>query len=300
MHKESSSPLVVHLLLLLMILLASTSFPVGAMITHALSPEILMFLRFFVAAAMFLPFLINKKGAFPNRKSLIGYLILSLPLVIFFWCMFESLRYTSVLNTGAIYTVVPAITAIFAFIINRELTNKMRSFGLVLGTMGALWIVFRGSIESLLTLNLNYGDLIFFIGCIFLGLYNPLVKKFYRGEPMEIMTFWVLFLGSACLLLLSGKTILEVKWYAIESKVYWGILYLSLFSTLITFFILQYGVVRIGATKVGAYGFLTPLFVIIMSLILGMENFDPVIVPGMAMVLGALFLIQRKPRHTIN
>ena len=276
-----------------MIILASTSFPVGAIITHALSPEILMFLRFIVAAAMFLPFILNKKGAIPNGKSIIGYLILSLPLVIFFWCMFESLRFTSVLNTGAIYTIVPVITAVFAFVINKELTNKLRTMGLVIGTIGAMWIVFRGSIDSLLSLNLNYGDLIFFIGCIFLGLYNPLVKRFYHGEAMEIMTFWVLFLGSLCLLIISGNSILEVSWLEIESKVYWGILYLSLFSTLITFFILQYGVVRIGATKVGAYGFLTPLFVIIMSFMLGMENFDPVIVPGMAMVLGALFLIQR-------
>lgn len=213
--------------------------------------------------------------------------------------MFESLRYTSVTNTGALYTIVPAITAICAFLINRELTGRQRSAGLVIGTIGALWIVFRGDFNAFVTLKLNYGDFIFLLGCLFLGSYNPLVKRFYSGEPMEIMTFWVLFFGSMLLLAVSGASMLEVNWFSIGYDVYGGIFYLSLFSTLITFFLLHYCTVRIGATKVAAYGFLTPVFVIAISVLIGMDEFEIIIVPGLLLIIGAMILIQRERKIVV-
>jgi len=289
----------VHGLMLLTIILAASSFPIGATITNGLPPEIMMFLRFLLAAFLFAPFVFIKYGfKLPSSRSFIYYLLLSIPLVIFFWCMFESLRYTSVLNTGALYTTVPAITAICAYFINREITGKMRFLGLLLGTIGALWIVFRGNFDAFIELDLNYGDLIFISGCLFLGFYNPLVKRFYLGEPMEVMTFWVLLSGSAWLLIVSGKDIIHVDWHNIEHNIYAGILYLSLFSTLITFFLLNYSTVRIGATKVGAYGFLTPVFVIIISIIAGMETFELIIAPGVLLIVGAMFLILKENINT--
>lgn len=285
--------------MLLMVILVAGSFPVGAIITHALPPDVLMFIRFLTAAALFAPFVLIKNGvSLPSQTALLGYAFLSLPLVIFFWCMFESLRYTSVQNTGALYTVVPALTALFAFIINKETTSKIRSFGLLLGALGALWIVFRGDKEALLSLNMNYGDGVFLAGCVFMGLYNPMIKRVYTGEPMELMTFWVILFGSGWLLLLSATKLGSIDWPSIELKVYAGVLYLSLFTTLFSFFLIQFGTLKLGPTKVSAYSFLTPLFVIVLSIVIGLETFNIVIVPGIIMVLVAMLLVQHENHST--
>lgn len=290
-----------HGLMLVTTILAASSFPVGAVITNELPPAVMMFGRFLLAAILFAPYVFIKNGfVFPSSKKIIQYAFLSIPLAAFFWCMFESLRYTSVINTGALYTLVPAITAVYALFINKEVTNKFRSLGLILGTVGALWIVFRGDLGALFGLKLNYGDLIFILGCLFLGLYNPLVKKFYSGEPMEIMTFWVLLLGAFLLLIVSIKSILTVEWYSIKSSLYVGILYLSLFSTLITFFLLQLCVIKIGATKVAAYGFLTPLFVILISVLIGMGRLELVTLPGILLVIIAMLIIQKEPKQNLS
>jgi len=260
-----------------------------------------MFLRFLLASALFAPYVIVRHGfKIPPLKRIVGYGVLSIPLVVFFWCMFESLRYTSVLNTGALYTTVPAITAILALLINGEASGKMRSMGLFVGTLGALWIVFRGNIDAFINLNLNYGDLVFFLGCFFLGFYNPLVKKFHQGEPSEEMTFWVLLLGSLWLLIGSGKGIVDIDWFEIERPVYSGIAYLAVFSTLITFFLLHYCTVRLGATKTSAYGFLTPVFVVLLSVLLGMEEFEAVLAPGLFMIVVAMLMIQRDSRKRVE
>lgn len=290
---EENSKRNAHGFMLLSILLAATSFPVGAAITNDLPPAVMMFIRFLLAALLFLPYLMFKNTLnIPSIKKIFGYVLLSIPLAVFFWCMFESLRYTSVINTGALYTLVPAITALYALIINKEVTRKFRSLGLLIGTLGALWIVFRGSYAALINLNLNYGDFIFIVGCLFLGLYNPLIKKVYSGEPMEVMTFWVLMCAAGWLLLVSAPQLIDIDWVNVSSKVYAGILYLSLFTTLITFFLLQLSVVRIGPTKVAAYGFLTPIFVILISMVIGTEHFELITLPGMLMVVGAMCIIQ--------
>ena len=190
----------VHALMLFIMVLIAGSFPVAGFITNALSPELMMFIRFLLAALLFSPFVFIKHGwHIPPLEQLLAYAFISIPLVVFFWCMFESLRHTSVVNTGALYTTVPAITAVFAYYINKDKTSPRRKMGLIIGTIGALWIVFRGDVQAFTGLGLNYGDLIFLVGCLFMGVYNPLIKRFYKNEPMELMTFWVILIGSVWL-----------------------------------------------------------------------------------------------------
>jgi drug/metabolite transporter (DMT)-like permease len=283
----------VHGLMLLAIILAASSFPVGAIIANELPPAVLMFIRFLLAALLLLPLVTHKYGIkIPELKLLLRYAALSAPLAVFFWCMFESLRYTSVVNTGALYTLVPAFTAISTYFINKEITNNFRIFGLLVGTLGALWIVFRGNIDLFIGMDLNYGDVIFIFGCISLSLYNPMIRRLHTGEPMIVLTFWILITGSIWLLLLSLKDISQIDWKHIDNAVYLWIIYLALFTTLITFFIINFSTIKIGATKVAAYGFLTPFFVILISLIVGLEKFEMILLPGIILILGSMLFIQ--------
>lgn len=294
---RSYSTRVVHGLMLLMVAFVASSFPVGALITSGLPPEVMMFIRFLTASLLFLPYVFIKNGwHFPRYIKLIQYAVLSIPLVVFFWCMFEGLRHTSAINTGAIYTTVPAITAFYVFVLKQGKTSRRRALGLFVGTLGALWIVLQGDINALLNFEFNYGDSLFLLGCLFLGAYNPLIKKFYSGEAMEVMTFWVISIGSVWLLLLSIPSIGDVVWESVSYQVYLGIGYLALFTTLLSFFLLQLGTLSIGATQVAAYGFLTPIFVVILNLMMGMSHFDWLLLPGMFLVFVAMRLVQTEGR----
>ena len=291
----SKSTLHVHACMLLTILLASSSFPVGKAITHGMPPMILMLLRFVIGALLFAPYIFMKYGIKGiSLKDLVRYAVLSIPLVIFFPAMFESLRFTSALNTGALYTLVPGITAIYALIMNKEKVGKVKMIGLLIGVVGALWINFRGDLDSLLRFDFNKGDLIFLAGCLSLAFYNPLVKRLYRNEPMEVMTFWTLTTGSVWLLILSGTDIWTINWIQIEPKIYGGVVYLAFFSTLCTFFLMQYSTVRIGATKSAAYSYLTPVFVLCIDLLIGKNIPVLPLFPGILLVILAMLLIQRE------
>jgi drug/metabolite transporter (DMT)-like permease len=206
--------------------------------------------------------------------------------------MFEALRHTSALNTGALYTTLPAITALASYFILGQGISQSKAIGLIMGTLGALWIVFRGDVNALLALELNKGDLLFLLGCVALSIYNPLMKKLYEGEPQELMTFWVLVFGSLFLLLLSLTSLNGINWLAVPLKAYVGIGYLALFTTLITFFLLQIGTVRLGPTKVAAYSYLTPLLVLMLTVSMGFEQLSWGLLPGAILVFAAMLIIQ--------
>ena len=126
-----------------------------------------------------------------------------------------------------------------------------------------------------------------------MGCYNPLIKYFYKDEPMEVMTFWVILIGALWLFLLSFNQLDQIKWQSIELEVILGLLYLSVFTTLGSFYVIQFSTVKLGATNVAAYGFLTPIFVIFLSVIIGLEVFNWLILPGIGLVLVSMYLIQK-------
>jgi len=274
--------------------LVSTSFIVGAAIAPGLDPAVLMLVRFLLAALLFAPYVLARHGlASPGRAGLARYAAISAPLVVFFWCMFTALRSTSALNTSALFTLVPSFSGIYSALLVRERLGGQRLIALGLGMIGALWIIFRGSPERLLALELNRGDLLFLAGCLAMGLYTPLIKLLHREEPMAVMTFWILVTGSGWLLLLSGSKLVGVEWRMVEGEVWLGIFYLALFTTVVTFFLTQFATLRLGPTRVMAYSYLYPGLVLLFNWALG-HGWPPVMtLPGVVIVLGAMVVLQR-------
>ena len=98
-----------HALAFLMTVIISTSFPLGEHITHGLDPAVLMCTRFVLAALLMAPIVAWREGLrLPPPRAFVRYFTLGALLAFFFWCMFEALRYTSALNTSAVFRSCPA------------------------------------------------------------------------------------------------------------------------------------------------------------------------------------------------
>jgi len=290
------SPLVIHLLMLLCATLVSTSFTVGAAIAGDLDPAVLTLVRFVTAGIILAPIVKLRTGLQFSWSFLGRCTIISGCLVIFFWCMFLALRYTTALNTSVIFTLVPSMSGIYAMILVRERLPGAQLAALAVGMIGAIWVIFRGDLDLLLAMHWNKGDLIFLAGCVCMGLYTPLIKMLHRSESMLAMTLWVLVTGSCWLLLLSGWKLLAVDWGNVAAKTWAGILYLSIFTTVITFFLTQFCVPYIGPTRAMAYSYLYPGLVLIIDLLLG-HGLPPVaVLPGVAIVLLAMVVLQFSPK----
>jgi drug/metabolite transporter (DMT)-like permease len=286
-----------HILMLVAAFIVSTSFTVGAAIATGLDPAILTLIRFVLAAVFFLPYVYWRYGLDrPTLSDLGRYSFISGALVAFFWLMFLSLRTTTALNTSVIFTLVPGISGIYSAIILRERLGRYRLAALFFAMAGALWVIFQGDLSKLLSLELGKGDLIFFYGCLFMAAYTPLVKLLHRGESMAVMTFWVLVTGALWLLLLGGNRIASVDWPNVELIVWIGIVYLAIFSTIITFFLTQIATIRLGPTRVMAYSYLYPPLVLLLDWGFG-HGLPPLrTMVGLLLIIPAMIIVQRGSR----
>lgn len=284
----------VHGCILFSTTLVATSFTVGKAIAPALDPGIIILLRFICAACFFIPYIHwQYKLTSPSVADLFRYSLISGVLVGFFWSMFLALRFTTALNTGVIFTLVPGISSVYSAVLIKEKLGMYRLASLLPATLGALWVIFEGNLQRMLSLELNQGDLIFFFGCLLMALYTPLVKRLHRGEPMAIMTFWILVTGCGWLLVLSGYKLPTVAWMDIQPKIWVGIIYLAIFTTIITFFVSQWATLYLGPTRVIAYSFLYPPLIVLIEWLLG-KGIPPLsTLLGVLLILPAMFIIQR-------
>jgi drug/metabolite transporter (DMT)-like permease len=121
----------------------------------------------------------------------------------------------------------------------------------------------------------------------------PLVKILHRGEPMARMTLWTLVTGTGWLLVLSFGRLGSVDWMLVPLPVYGGVIYLAVFTTLITFFIFQLSTALIGPTRVVSYIYLNPALVLLIGLGFG-EPLPPMATyPGLVLIVGATVILQR-------
>lgn len=282
----------VHLLMVVAATLVSTSFTVGAAIARELDPAILTFIRFTLAACIFGPWVHLRYGLTFSISLFLRCAVISSCLVIFFCCMFLSLRYTTALNTSVIFALVPSISGVYALFITGERLGRGQQLALICGMVGVIWVIFRGEPAQFLAMEWNRGDVIFLGGCFAMGLYTPLIKLVHRGEAMAVMTFWVLVTGSLWLLVFVGTRLPAVAWSTIPGFAWLGIGYLAVFTTIITFFLTQYAVPYLGPTRVMAYSYLYPGLVLLIDLGLG-HGLPPLrVVPGVLVVLAAMFILQ--------
>ena len=285
-----------HAMMILATLLISTSFPVCQIIAPKLDTGLLTFFRFFLAALIFYPIVYLKyKFKWPGSKRIFQYSLISFCLVTFFWSMFEALRYTSALNAGTLFALVPGISAIFSTILVRETLHRGKILAFALGIFGSVWVVFQGDINVLLSLDYNKGDLIFFCGVFFMSLYTPLIKHFHSGEPVPVMTFWIILSGTVWLFLFNQSAVWKVSFEEIEYSVIAGLLYLSVFTTIISFFLLQFATIQIGPTKVASYSYLNPVAVLVVATLFFEQSVPSItVLPGVIIVLLAVIAIQKK------
>ena len=280
--------------------LVATSFTVGKAVTHAMDPAVLTLLRFSLATLFFLPYIRKRFGlALPPLSALFRYSVISFTLAGFFILMFISLRYTTALNTGVLFTLVPGISSLYAMALLKERLGRTRLLALFLAIPGAVWVLFHGEWARMMALELGRGDLIFLAACLLIGFYNPLVKLLYRDEPMAVMTFWVLATGCGWLMLAALPQIGQVPWSNVSLTTWGQILYLAVFCTIVSFFLSQWATLRLGPTRVMAYSYLYPPLILLIDWATG-KGLPPLrVLPGVLLIALTMLVVQWEQKKYI-
>ena len=284
-----------HLAMLLFSALVAGSFSLGSMAANELAPEALNALRFWLAGAV-LGALLLVRGGVP-RQALGApwrYLILAGLFVTYFVLMFEGLKTAPPVSAAAVFTLTPLVSALFGYLLLRQRMTARIAAGLVLGGIGALWVIFRADLGAFLAFDLGRGEAIYFVGCVSHAIYTPMVRRLNRGEGPLVFSFLTILTGAVLLTLVAWPALRATDWAAVPSIVWITIVYTALFASAATFVLLQFASLRLPSSKVMAYTYLTPSWVILWELALRGTLPPPLILVGVALTVLALLLLLRR------
>ena len=291
-HAEGVEKVKGHLAMLLFAGLIAGSFSIGHMAAPYIAPTALTAVRFVLATVVMAIFGVLLIRQIPViRDGLWRFPILGGLMAFYFVMMFFGLQIALPVSTGAVFTLIPLMSAGFSWLILRQRTSLNVFFGLLVGALGAVWVIFQGNIEAIMRFEVGRGELIFFLGCVSHALYTPLVRKLNRNEPVFHFTFMTLIGSTVCILVWGFPSILTTDWTNLPIIVWITIAYLGVFTTAGTFFLVQYASMRLPASKVMAYGYLTPGFIAIYEALLGHGWLDVSLLLGIIVTATALVIL---------
>lgn len=269
-HATGGEKLKGHLAMLLFAVLIAGSFSFGGLAARHMEAEPLTLWRYMLTIAVMaaLTFGAFKVPAAWPRQAW-RFLLLGGLIAAYMLTMFVALEFTSPIATGAVFTLMPLMSAGFALPVLGQKTRPGVLAGLLIAAAGAVWVIFRGNIDAILAFDIGTGEMIFFAGVICHALYVPLIRRFDRGEPAVAFGFWVTMGATVWLIPPGIRGLFETDFSALPLAVYAAVAYLAVVTTAGTFLLLQYASMRLPASKVLGYGYLTPSFIILLEGLLG-------------------------------
>ncbi|MCJ8327371.1 MAG: DMT family transporter [Campylobacterales bacterium] len=259
-----------HFYVLLATFLIGGSFIASQKLAGNIDPISITLLRFVIASVFLAPFVFLKKE-FRLRivPTFRRAMIISFFYALFFIGMFKALEYSSALNTGTIFTLLPLITAVFTFFVFKQVIYLKQYLVYFIGILGTLIVVFKGDINSFLEISLNKGDIIFLFSIISMSLYSISAKYFYKKDDKLIVLVFMTLLGGSLWMLLALLILdIPLQWSKIDNNLYIYMIYLSIIATLITSFLYQKANIILGPKIVMSYVYLNPAVISILLFLL--------------------------------
>lgn len=262
----------VYILLVLCVLFWSGNFVLGRFIKADIEPIELAFFRWFFVFLLILPtlyFFNIKKLLIVFRNNIIIMLTLSLlGITLFNTILYFALQTTTATNALLINSITPIVILVFAHFILKTNISKIQVFGVVLSTVGVIYLVLKGDFSNVLSLEFQEGDFLILLSASTWALYSVLVK--FKPKELNYIELFVslVIIGFILLLPLYFYQDYSINHQITLVKEYWYFfMYVSIFTSILSYYFWHIGIDTIGADKTGQFTHLMPIFGSILAFI---------------------------------
>ena len=175
--------------------------------------------------------------------------------------VYFALTITTSTNALMINSTVPILILILSFFILKQKLILHQILGIILSTLGVSFLILKGDLSNILSLNFNQGDLWVMLSSFGWALYSVLIK--FKPKALNNFELFatLVFLGFILLLpvyLYQGYT-LQQELNILKSN-YLSFIYISVFASCLSYYFWHYGIDHIGASKTAQFVHLMPIF----------------------------------------
>lgn len=265
----------------------ATNIILGRYVREEIGPLTLTAARCLVAAVLF--YLVLRRAPAVERRpgrDLIPLAAMALTGVILFAPMlYYGLRYTTAVNGTLINGMGPLMTALFAAWLIREPYTGRQLAGAVLAVIGVAVLITGGSLQTLIALDFNPGDLVVLTAAGVWGLLSVASRRATRNRSPLSATALSIFLGLPVLLvaaILEQRTIPVV--FSVQLLLI--VVYVGVGPAGIGFFLWNTGIKKLGAGGAMIFYNTLPLYGAILGFLLLGETIVASHLVGGALIVG--------------
>lgn len=291
--------------LMLATLIWAGNFVVGGPLAEVLPPFGLNFLRWCVACALLVPLALFYEGTGFIRPALRMWRPL-LAMAITGVFLFNSLVYlalteTTSINAALINGATPILTLFVVAGLGGGLPTGIRLFGSVVCVGGVAWVVSRGSIEALMSLSLNRGDLLMLLAALCWAFYTALGGNVTRTISPLAATTVSAVLALPLLALVGGYELFTKPVGDISAPVVSGLLYIGVCASIVAFLSWNVGISRLGAGRGAIFLNLIPVFTAAIAVpVLGERLVMAQLLGGLLVFAGVTIVSRSVERKTVK
>jgi drug/metabolite transporter (DMT)-like permease len=296
--------LLVHMKLIFVVIVWGIGWPAGRVIAQDIAPFAASWIRYVVAVALFVVYLkLSNQWMVPTRGewkriAWIGF---------FATCLYQAffmvgMKYTAAGDASLMITFNPFFTAVLAIFFLNEAMHWRLGAGMALGLAGVTVLFLYSPNVDIPFYERALGDALI-AGAAFAWACNSIQMKIAMTQPAEDsdrclsplqLTVWSSVIG---LVMLTPIAAVETAVMGIPEPSFDGwvaILFLAIFSTVVSYVWFADGILTIGAGKSALYVYLVPIFGIYSGYLLLDEKLGASLLIAFVLIVGGVALAQSK------
>lgn len=276
--------------LTLVALLWGGTFIAGRVVAHAVPPALAAWIRFAIAAVLFVAIARTAEGGLPrlDRQQIVDTALLGLTGIFLYNLFFlGALARLPAGRTALLVSLNPALTAIAAALFVGERLGPRRWAGIALALLGAAVVIGRGNPAALLGGGVGTGEALMLGAVSSWAAYTLLSRRALATLSPLAATAWGTLWGLLLLTPLALPSAAALDWHAIGWRVWVALFYLGAFGTVVAFVWYYQGIQALGPSRTAVFNNLVPAFGVLQSaLLLGEPVLASMIVGGALSALG--------------
>lgn len=297
--QTTSSDVPVYLKLAAVTMIWGGTFVAGRFLADSLSPLFAASLRFLLASAALLLFLLLARVplARPNLRQWLQLALLGF-FGIFFYnlCFFYGLHYINASRASLIVALNPAVIGLASCLLFKERLSRVKVIGIAICIAGASLVIVSRNPQWLAgPVDAWIGDLLIF-GCVLgWGIYSLFSKDLNQTlGPVQTVTYSIL-LGTVMLWVTSairGELSVAVL-VSLGPQQWLSLMYLGVLGSALAYIAYYDGIRKIGATRSGVFIALNPLTAVILGALLLDERLTLAMCLGGGLILLGIYLCNK-------
>ncbi len=300
-HILKKNNLLWPVIMITVMLVWSTFYPIIKYIVTDIDPLVLSFYRYFLGFIPLTPFFIkelNQQTTPVSGKEIVSMSLLGIiGITLFSVGLFYGIKLSTAANGALLTNTQPIFTAILGPLLIAEILSGKKILGIIIGIAGVALVVTNGSIKALaIGGSAVLGNLLLLGASFSLSLYSILIKK-YAVRYGSLIPTWISMVSGTVFIFIINSVRKQNPFqiFVLPSFSIIMILYLGVIGTSLTYLAFNKALVNMPVTSATSYKMLIPVFGLILAfLFLGEHPGIPTLI-GVFTVILSVFIIQKRP-----